>query len=218
LRQALAFFFVALKTFLAGLSKDQQNLLGLFDLGTHPFDPALFGVLHILVNPDFDSVSSELVSQRKDALRVFRRVVTVTDKNFGGIRRHLPFRTFLSDLTGFVSSLDLTARSPLLALRRRHSIAGSVDGSKRTSFPNPELGWTTALTAMPRTGGGDRTSRFQAASYSVLITFHCDGTGSVGPGSGLGRKLASRRGAESAGSTIDVSSRNICECELIVQK
>jgi hypothetical protein len=116
LRQDIAFFFVAHKTFLAGLSKDQQNLLGLFDLGTHPFDPALFGVSHILVDTDFDSVSSELVSQGKDALRVFRRVVTVTDKNFGGIRRHLAFRTFLSDLTGFVSSLDLTARSPLLLL------------------------------------------------------------------------------------------------------
>jgi hypothetical protein len=43
--------------------KDEQDLVGLFDLTAHPLRPAFIGVLDVLINPGFDPVSSELVSQ-----------------------------------------------------------------------------------------------------------------------------------------------------------
>jgi hypothetical protein len=43
--------------------KDEQDLVCLFDLAAHPLRPAFIGVLDVLINPGFDPVSSELVSQ-----------------------------------------------------------------------------------------------------------------------------------------------------------
>src|SRR6516225_9047415 len=78
---AFALLFVALKALLVGLREDQQNLHGMVNLATHPFDPTLFGVLHVLVDPGVDSVSAQSVSQCQHALLVFLAVVTVTDKD-----------------------------------------------------------------------------------------------------------------------------------------
>jgi hypothetical protein len=49
--QTLAFLFVALKPSLISFRKDEQDLVGLFDVAAHPLRPAFIGVLDVQINP-----------------------------------------------------------------------------------------------------------------------------------------------------------------------
>src|ERR1700674_1180422 len=66
---------------LVGFGKDQENLISLLNLGAHPLDRAIVGVVLVLIDPGLDPISSELVGQGAYALCMLRRVVAVTNKD-----------------------------------------------------------------------------------------------------------------------------------------